>query len=82
MGLANRIVAKGTSVEHATRLAHEIASRPQAALRSDRMASYEQWSLALSEAVTSEYEHGLATLRTGQLDEGLERYRRGTWREA
>ncbi len=82
MGLANRIVAKGTSVEHATRLAHEIASRPQAALRSDRMASYEQWSLALSEAVTNEYEHGLATLRTGQLDEGLERYRRGAWREA
>jgi enoyl-CoA hydratase len=80
MGLANRIVATGTSLAHATRLAHEIASRPQAALRSDRLASYEQWSLAQGEAITTEYEHGMATLRTGELGEGLERYRSGAWR--
>lgn len=80
MGLANRIVAKGRSLEHATGLAHEIAGRPQAALRSDRLASYEQWSLAVTGAITNEYEHGMATLRTGQIEEGLVRYQSGAWR--
>jgi enoyl-CoA hydratase len=81
MGLANRVVATGTSLEHATRLAHEIASRPQAALRSDRLSSYQQWSLALRDAIANEYEHGMATLRTGELDGGLASYRSGAWRD-
>ena len=51
MGLANRIVAKGRALEHAAALAHEIARRPQAALRSDRMSSYEQWSLSVDDAL-------------------------------
>src|SRR5579863_4795957 len=80
MGLANRVVAAGTSLEHATRLAHEIASRPQAALRSDRLSSYEQWSVALRDAIANEFEHGMATLRTGELDDGLARYESGQWR--
>src|SRR3954454_24119070 len=36
MGLANRVVPTGEALEEATTLAHDIASRPQAALRSDR----------------------------------------------
>ncbi|HEY5024126.1 MAG TPA: crotonase/enoyl-CoA hydratase family protein [Acidimicrobiales bacterium] len=81
MGLANRIVATGGALESAISLAHEIAGRPQAALRSDRLASYEQWSLTVSDAIANEYKHGLATLRTGQLDEGLDRYQSGAWRD-
>ena len=80
IGLANRLVAKGSSLDHATRLAQEIAGLPQAALRSDRLSSYEQWSLSVPEAITNEYEHGMATLRTGQVGEGLDRYRSGAWR--
>src|SRR4051795_1272831 len=34
MGLANRLVAPGAALEAAVALAHEIAKRPQAALRS------------------------------------------------
>ena len=49
MGLANRIVAKGRALEHAIALAHEIAARPQAALRGDRLSSYEQWSMTVIE---------------------------------
>jgi enoyl-CoA hydratase len=79
MGLANRLVAPGAALEAAVALAHEIAKRPQAALRSDRMSSYEQWSLALAEALSGEYEHGMATLRTGELFGGLERYASGDW---
>ena len=81
MGLANRLVPKGQALEHALRLAHEIAGRPQAALRHDRMSSYEQWSMALPDAISNEYDHGMATLQTGQLTEGLDRYQSGAWRD-
>ena len=45
MGLANRLVPPGEALAAAIALASEIAARPQAALRSDRRSSYEQWSL-------------------------------------
>ena len=80
MGLANRIVAKGEALERARDLAHDLARRPQAALRSDRLASYQQWSLALADALDVEYRHGMDALRTGQIDEGLHRYQSGEWR--
>src|SRR5204862_7201673 len=47
MGLANRLVEPGEARAAALALAAEIASRPQAAARSDRLSSYEQWSLSL-----------------------------------
>jgi enoyl-CoA hydratase len=80
MGLANRLVPPGQALSAAIELAHEIASRPQAALRSDRLSSYQQWSLALDEALANEYRHGLATLETGELFAGLDRYASGDWR--
>ena len=82
MGLANRLVGSGEALAAATSLAHEIASRPQAALRSDRLSSYEQWSLALDKALDAEYRHGMTTLQTGEMFAGLDRYASGTWREA
>ena len=81
IGLANRLVAPGQARRAAIELAREIASRPQAALRSDRQSSYEQWSLSLQEALAGEYRHGMATLETGELFGGLERYDAGEWRE-
>ena len=81
MGLANRLVPTGKALEAAVALAHDIASRPQAALRSDRLSSYEQWSLPLDGALRGEYEHGMETLRTGELFAGLEDYASGDWRE-
>jgi enoyl-CoA hydratase len=80
MGLANRLVPPGQALEAALGLAREIASCPQAAVRSDRLSSYEQWSLALEEALALEYRHGLTTLQTGELFTGLERYASGDWR--
>lgn len=81
MGLANRLVPKGHALDHATSLAHEIAGRPQAALRSDRLSSYDQWSMTVPAALRHEYDHGMATLQTGQLVEGLDRYQSGAWRD-
>src|SRR5690349_10773596 len=54
MGLANRLVAPGEAREAAIALAHEIASKPQAAMRSDRLSSYEQWSMTLPDALSNE----------------------------
>ncbi len=80
MGLANRLVPPGQALDAAIALAGELASRPQAALRSDRLSSYEQWSLPLDRALQREYEHGMRALETGELFTGLDRYASGEWR--
>jgi enoyl-CoA hydratase len=80
MGLANRLVPAGRALPEAIALAREIAAWPQAALRSDRLSSYEQWSLTLGEALAGEYRHGVATIESGELVGGLERYSSGGWR--
>ena len=80
MGLVNRMVPKGDALEAARSLAREIAAWPQDALRSDRLSSYEQWSLGIAEALAGEYRHGMATIATGQLFGGLDRYATGGWR--
>jgi len=80
MGLANRLVAPGEARAAAIELAKLLAVRPQAALRSDRLSSYEQWSLTQEEALDGEYRHGMATLASGEMVGGLERYASGDWR--
>jgi enoyl-CoA hydratase/carnithine racemase len=80
MGLANRLVPDGQALQAALALAHEIAAKPQAALRSDRLSSYEQWSLGLEQALAGEYRHGMQTLQTGEMVGGLEAYESGGWR--
>jgi enoyl-CoA hydratase len=80
MGLANRLTPPGQALEAALALAREIAERPQAALRSDRLSSYEQWSMTLEQALANEYRHGMATLSTGEMLGGLESYESGAWR--
>ena len=81
MGLANRLVPPGQALVEAVKLAREIASRPQAALRHDRLSSYEQWSQTLDEALLGEYRHGIAAVQSGELRGGLERYASGGWRQ-
>jgi enoyl-CoA hydratase len=81
MGLANRLVAPGATLDAATELARSIAGLPQAAIRSDRMSAYEQWSLGVTAALENEYDHGMKTLSTGEMFSGLDRYASGGWRE-
>jgi enoyl-CoA hydratase len=80
MGLANRLVPRGEALRAAVELAHEIAAKPQAAMRSDRLSSYEQWSLGLEAALATEYLRGMDTLQTGEMVGGLESYESGSWR--
>jgi enoyl-CoA hydratase len=82
MGLANRLVPPGEALGAAIVLAHAIAGFPQAAVRHDRLASYEQWSQDLPGALRTEYDHGRATLDSGELWGGLDDYAGGDWRVA
>lgn len=81
MGIANRLVARGQTLAAAVSMAREIAARPQAAVRSDRLSSYEQWSQTLDDALATEYRHGMATLGSGEMIAGLDNYASGTWRD-
>jgi enoyl-CoA hydratase len=80
MGLANRLVPPGRALAEAIALARDIATRPQAALRHDRLSSYEQWSLGLDAALLGEFHHGVAAIESRELVAGLERYASGSWR--
>jgi enoyl-CoA hydratase len=63
IGLANRVVPKGTARQAAEALAREIADFPQTCLRGDRLSAYEQFDLSLTEALANEFKHGSAALR-------------------
>jgi enoyl-CoA hydratase len=55
IGLADRVVPKGTSREAAEALAHEIARFPQGCMRSDRASAYAQWDSDLAGALRNEW---------------------------
>ena len=54
IGLANRLVPKGTAREAAEQLAEEIARFPNACMKADRASSYRQWDLSLDAALHDE----------------------------
>ena len=80
MGLANRVVAEGSALDSAVALANDLAALPQRCLRSDRMSTYDQWSLDLSGALARETSLGLATVRSGETREGAARFASGAGR--
>ena len=80
MGLANRLVESGQALPAAIALAKTIAAFPQICLRSDRMASYEQWSLSMPEALRNEFFRGMQVLNSGETTEGAARFTAGAGR--
>ena len=77
MGLANRIVPKGGAFDAALALARELLAFPQLCMRSDRLSSYEQWSLDLGDALVNEYRLGITTIRSGETQAGAARFAAG-----
>ncbi|HKP13841.1 MAG TPA: crotonase/enoyl-CoA hydratase family protein [Blastocatellia bacterium] len=63
IGLANRVVPRGTARRAAEALANEIARFPQTCLRGDRRSAYEQFDFALMDALANEFNHGVSALR-------------------
>jgi enoyl-CoA hydratase len=80
IGLVNRVVEPGKSLEAALELARTLAGFPQHGLRADRMSVYEQWSLAPEEARRNELRHGLQVLASGESRAGAERFASGEGR--
>jgi enoyl-CoA hydratase len=65
IGLATRVVEHGGARAAAIALAHELAALPQAALRGDRLSTYQQHDLPLDEAFANELVHGGRALAEG-----------------
>jgi enoyl-CoA hydratase len=80
MGLANRLVEHGGALQAALQLARELAALPQTCMRSDRLSSYEQWSLPMSEAVRNEFRRGLSVIESGETVAGAQRFASGQGR--
>jgi enoyl-CoA hydratase len=80
IGLANRVVARGTAREAAEQLAREIARLPQTCLRSDRSSVYEQFAQDIPHALGREFALGMATLASGESLEGAARFASGKGR--
>lgn len=80
MGLANRLVEKGEALEAAKELALQLSGFPQLCMRSDRLSSYEQWSMPLDEAIANEYAHGSDVIASGETREGATRFAQGAGR--
>lgn len=72
IGLANRVVPKGTALVAARALGHELVRLPQTCLRNDRLSAYEGFDLPLEEALGNEFRRGLESLR--EADEGVGRF--------
>ncbi len=79
IGLANRVVAPGTARAEAEALARQLAAFPQQAMLGDRLSSYDQWDLTLSEALARELERGMGAL-TGESVAGASRFSGGAGR--
>jgi enoyl-CoA hydratase len=80
IGLANRLADPGTALDAAVALASELSDLPQQCMRHDRMSSYEQWSLTIADALHNEYEHGMASLASGEARAGATRFSAGAGR--
>ena len=80
MGLANRVVERGTTLAAAKELAAQLAAFPQRCLRSDRLSAYEGWTLPLDTALHNEFGHGIATVQSGETRAGAARFATGEGR--
>ncbi|MEO6889281.1 MAG: crotonase/enoyl-CoA hydratase family protein [Ktedonobacteraceae bacterium] len=77
MGLANRIVPRGSALEVALAIASDLARFPQQCLRSDRLSAYEQWSLSMQDALRNETRRGLEVITSGETAQGARRFAAG-----
>ena len=80
MGLANRVVPKGTAREAAEALAREIARFPPRCLRADRRSAYEQWDLPFDQAMAREFALGWEVIASGETGAGAARFAGGKGR--
>ena len=79
IGLANRVVPKGTSRAAAEKLAEEIAAFPQICMRGDRASALESFDRPFDQAMARELEIGMKALLSESV-EGATRFSSGKGR--
>ncbi len=80
MGIANRVVPDGAARDEAEKLAAQLAEFPQACLRHDRLSAYEQFGMDIEAAIQNELDHGIESLRSPEIVEGVGRFVKGAGR--
>ena len=70
----------GESLEQARTLAGQLAAFPQTCLRNDRRAAQAQWHLDEPAALRREFEFGQASLASGEVVDGAQRFESGAGR--
>jgi enoyl-CoA hydratase len=80
MGLANRVVDDGQSLQAAIALAEQLAALPQTCMRNDRRSAYEQFGMGLDEALAHEFALGQQTLASGEASRGASLFASGAGR--
>jgi enoyl-CoA hydratase len=80
MGLANRVVPKGSARAAAEALAAEIARFPQETLRADRASAIASSAMSLDAALANEFAGGLRALASGEARAGAEAFAQGKGR--
>jgi enoyl-CoA hydratase len=80
MGLANRIVPPGTARGAAEELAAQIAAFPRRCLEEDRLSALEQDGLSEAAAMRGELAHGMLSLSSPEIAEGVGRFQAGAGR--
>ena len=80
MGLANEVVKNGQSKTRAQELALFISRFPQVCLTHDRISLYEGLGMKIQDALANEFRHGLETIQSGEILQGVSRFKRGEGR--
>jgi enoyl-CoA hydratase len=80
MGLANRVVPKGSARASAEALASEIAKFPQTTMKNDRRSAYESFGRSLEEAISNEFVLGMSSLASGEAALGAQAFTGGKGR--
>jgi enoyl-CoA hydratase len=77
MGLANRVVPRGSARREAEALARDLCRFPQICMRADRRSAYEQWGQPLDVALYGEWQIGMEAIRVGETFAGASRFAAG-----
>jgi enoyl-CoA hydratase len=80
MGLANEVVKNGRAKDRAQELALFISRFPQVCLTHDRLSLYEGLGRGIQDALANEFRHGMETIQSGEIVQGVSRFKRGEGR--
>jgi enoyl-CoA hydratase len=80
IGIVNRVTDPCGALDAALRIATELASFPQNALRNDRLSAYEQWGMSETDAILNELRRGRASIASGEAEAGALRFSEGAGR--